>query len=78
MGKGILLFVRTYAASAVFTASQILVNRGLLLFSKNEFVAAQESFEGAAELTAAVAKAAPPRQSEGGSSICLAYSAGGG
>lgn len=47
--------------------SQIFVNRGLLLFAKNEFVLAQESFHKAATLAAeaAEAKEEPPDQHDG-------------
>lgn len=41
---------------------QVLVNRGLLDFSKNEFVAAQENFRNAA---AAAAKEEPPDDTDG-------------
>lgn len=46
-----------------FRLRQILVNRGLLLFSKNDFVSAQENFEKAA--TAAAANQCPRKESEG-------------
>ena len=42
---------------------QVLVNRGLLNFSKNEFVAAQENFRKAA--AAAAAKEEPPDDTDG-------------
>lgn len=41
---------------------QVLVNRGLLNFSKNEFVAAQGNFRNAA---AAAAKGEPPDDNDG-------------
>lgn len=45
---------------------QILVNRGLLLLSKNDFVSAQEKFEKAAGAAAAALPAKQaPRQSNG-------------
>lgn len=57
----------TFTLSALsFCCIQILLNRGLLFFAKNEFVAAQESFQRAATVSAAAAvKEAPPDERDG-------------
>lgn len=49
---------------------QILLNRGLLLFSKNDFVSAQENFEKAA-MAAAASSHEQPNNSEGKLGACF-------
>ena len=55
-------FLRRYEIPLVFLCVQILVNNGLLLFSKNDFVASRESFQRAAS---AAAQAEPSNQDNG-------------
>lgn len=56
-----------FARSGIFACTQILVNRGLLLLSKNDFVSAQENFEQAvAVATVALnAKQKQPQRTDG-------------
>lgn len=58
--------------------TQILVNRGLLLLSKNDFVSAQENFEEAAAVAAAAlsAKQKQPQNTDGKGKIFVLFSCG--